>query len=114
MISDWIFEYAGVRRGRKQVMNHVEYTKSLSCQFGRAPARLIQQVLDAATEVQKRNFSDTAENDKQIHRIQNATSMLAFRNQEYPRSSSRVPANEPMAASQSVAYQAVGSFFSKS
>lgn len=43
-------------------------------------------MLDAATEVQKRNFSDTAENDKQIHRIHNATSMLAFRNQKYPRS----------------------------
>lgn len=82
MISNVIFEYTGQRRDRKQISSHIQALRRISSRMPEASDRLTQQIVRAAAELREADTEDKIKVDRILGRIQNATFVLARRNQE--------------------------------
>jgi len=111
MISNVILEYTGESRDRKQTMSHLNYMKSIACQIADAPARLIQQIVDATAKLQNGCFNDMTRADKEISRIQKAASMLALRTQKPSKAKPPTLTVSAVASPQTPGYQRSTSLF---
>lgn len=112
MISAFIFEFTGEMRDRKQVMNHIKHIKGFSCRMEGSLPRLSQQMVDAATQLQKCSPYDVPEMTIQNNRIQNAASTLAFRNQHAFRYRSSAPTTSSITFPRATTHQRAKSLFS--
>lgn len=82
MIAQVIYEYTGQADSRKQVSSHIQNLRKISCQMPEAHDRLKQQVGRAAAELREADTENTAKYNQILGRIQNATFVLARREDE--------------------------------
>ncbi|CAD6589615.1 MAG: hypothetical protein ASARMPREDX12_003904 [Alectoria sarmentosa] len=82
MISNVIFEYTGQWRNRKQISSHIQALRRISSRMPEASDRLTQQIVRAAAELREADTEDEIKVDRILGQIQNATFVLARRNQD--------------------------------
>ena len=82
MIALTIYDLTGQFRDRKQVSSHIQYLRKMSGKMPETPDRCKEQIVRATAELQEANMQDGFEINRLLGQIQNATFLLARRNQE--------------------------------
>lgn len=79
MIANVILEYTGPRRCRKQVKSHLRFLQCIICRRPKTLVRLMQEIVDAATDFQSESSDNTTKLDQQVHRIRRVVNILSLR-----------------------------------